>query len=167
LKALPLITSLLGFLHKALSRQIFLKVFKQLSQDLQGYLWEWVVTAHRFTAPGGILFARDMYALWDACNKFISRPEQYMKRLHDAVLLLSLPSSVGVVPAEGEITLATVVKRLRDTDETDVVKATALKNWLADNLEVKTLSLAEVLYMYGSSLVSSNFSVRRRQECLW
>jgi RAD50-interacting protein 1 len=158
---------MVAFLHKALSRQIFLKVFKQLSLDIQAYLWEWVVTAHRFTAPGGILFARDMYALWDACNKFVSRPEQYMKRLHDAVVLLSLPSSVGVVSGEGDITLATVVKRLRDTDETDSIKATELKNWLADNLEVKTLSLAEVLYMYALLLISSNRSVRRRQECLW
>lgn len=71
-----------------------------------------------------------------------------MKRLHDAVVLLSLPSSVGIVPAEGEITLATVTKRLRDVDETDPVKTTELKNWLADNLEVKTLTLGEVLYMY-------------------
>jgi hypothetical protein len=71
-----------------------------------------------------------------------------MKRLHDAVVLLSLPSSVGIVPAEGEITLATVTKRLRDTDENDVVKTVELKNWLALNLEVKTLGLAEVLYMY-------------------
>lgn len=109
-------------------------------------MWEWVVTAHRFTTPGGILFARDMYAFWDACNKFVSRPEQYMKRLHDAVMLLSLPSSIGV-SAEGEITLATVTKRLRDVDETNVEQANQLKNWLADNLEVKTLNLAEVLYM--------------------
>lgn len=70
-----------------------------------------------------------------------------MKRIHDAVVLLSLPSSVGSVPVDGEITLATVVKRLRDTDEMDVVKSTELKNWLANNLEVKTLSLTEVLYM--------------------
>lgn len=70
-----------------------------------------------------------------------------MKRLHDAVVLLSLPSSVGVVPVEGENTLATVVKRLRDTDEKDVVRTTEMKNWLAENLDVKSLSLEEVLYM--------------------
>jgi hypothetical protein len=139
---------MLAFLHKTLSRQIFLRVFKQLCLDLQAYIWEWVVTAHRFTAPGGILFARDMYAFWDACNNFVSRPEQYMKRLHDAVVLLSLPSSAGVTAsAEGEVTLATVTKRLRDMDETDIVEIAELKNWLADNLEVKTLSLPEVLYM--------------------
>ena len=145
LKALPLVTAMFSFLHKTLSRQIFLRIFKQFSLDLQAYLWEWMVTAHRFTAPGGILFARDMYAFWDTCNKFVSRPEQYMKRLHDAVVLLSLPSSVGIVPIEGEITLATVTKKLRDTDEMDVAKNTELKNWLAENLEVKTLSLGEVL----------------------
>ena len=82
-----------------------------------------------------------------------------MKRLHDAVVLLSLPSSVGVVPVEAEITLATVTKRLRDTDETDVTKTTALKNWLAENLEVKTLSLAEVLYMYVPYQESSDVLV--------
>ena len=70
-----------------------------------------------------------------------------MKRLHDAVVLLSLPSSMGVTPVDGEITLASVVKALRDTDEMDIVKSTELKNWLANNLEVKTLSLTEVLYM--------------------
>jgi len=161
------VTSLFTFLQKTLSRQIFLRVFKQFSLDLQAYLWEWVVTAHRFTAPGGILFARDMYAFWDNCNKFISRPEQYMKRIHDAVILLSLPSSVGVVPVEGEITLATVMKRLRDTDETDIVKSMELKNWLANNLEVKTLSLTEVLYMYGFSPNLAHSSVRRRQEIMW
>jgi len=138
-----------GFLHKTLSRHIFTRIFKEFSLELQAYFWEWIVTAHRFTAPGGILFARDMYALWDACGKFVSRPEQHMKRLHDAVVLLSLPSSVGVVPIEGEITLATVVKRLRDTDERDVVQATEMKTWLAENLEVKNLGLEEVLYMYA------------------
>jgi len=156
LKALPLITTMFTFLQKSLSRQVFQRIYKQFALDLQSYFWEWIVTAHRFSAPGGILFARDMYAFWDACGKFISRPEQYMKRLHDAVVLLSLPSSVGVTPVEGGITLATVTKRLRDTDESDIVKATELKNWLAENLEVKTLGLAEVLYI-----------VRRRQECLW
>jgi hypothetical protein len=108
-----------------------------------------------------------MYAFWDTCNKFISRPEQYMKRIHDAVVLLSLPSSVGVVPVEGEITLATVMKRLRDIDETDAVKSIELKNWLANNLEVKTLSLTEVLYMYACSPNWSDGSVRRRQEIMW
>ena len=72
-----------------------------------------------------------------------------MKRLHDAVVLLSLPSSVNAgVPSEGEITLASVTKRLRDTDENDIPKITELKDWLADNLSVKSLSLAEVLYMF-------------------
>jgi hypothetical protein len=94
-----------------------------------------------------------MYAFWDTCNQFVSRPEQYMKRLHDAVVLLSLPSSVGVqTPMEGDITLATVTKRLRDTDEKDEVKAMELRNWLAENLELKTLALSEVLYMYVSSV---------------
>jgi RINT-1 / TIP-1 family len=148
LKALPLITAMFGFLHKTLSRYLFMRIFRRFSTELEAYFWEWIVTAHRFTAPGGILFARDMYALWDACGKFISRPEQYAKRLHDAVVLLSLPSSVGVVPVGGEITLATVVKRLRDTDETDVVQTTEMRNWLAENLEVKSLGLEEVLYMY-------------------
>jgi hypothetical protein len=100
---------------------------------------------------GGILFVRDMYAFWDACRKFISRPEEYMKRLHDAVVLLSLPSTVGVTTVEGGIMLATVTRRLRDTDESDTAKATELKNWLAENLEVKTLGLAEVLYIYRFS----------------
>lgn len=104
---------------------------------------------------------------WDACNKFVSRPEQYMKRLHDAVVLLSLPSSIGVVPAEGDITLATVIKKLRDTNETDVTKASQLKNWLAENLEVKTLGLAEVLYMYILFMTLTDLSVKRRQEYLW
>ena len=90
-----------------------------------------------------------------------------MKRIHDAVVLLSLPSSVGVGPVDGEITLAAVVKRLRDTDETDIVKSTELKNWLANNLEVKTLVLNEVLYMYILSYTLSDCSVRRRQEVLW
>jgi hypothetical protein len=148
LKALPAVTKLFGFLHKALSRQVFLRVFRYFASELQAYFWEWIVTAHRFSAAGGILFARDMYAFWDTCNKFVSRPEQYMKRLHDAVVLLSLPSSVGVKLPDGEISLATVTKRLRETDESDVVKANELRNWLADHLEVKTLALQEVLYMY-------------------
>jgi len=70
-----------------------------------------------------------------------------MKRLQNAVVLLSLPSSVGVTPVDGEITLALVTKRLREVDETDNSKATVLQNWLADNLDIRSLSLAEVLYM--------------------
>ena len=78
-----------------------------------------------------------------------------MKRLHDAVVLLSLPSSVGsAVTVTGEITLASVTKRLRDTDENDLPKITELKDWMADNLGVKTLSLAEVLYMYSPNQTS-------------
>ena len=150
LKALPLLILMLEYLQKTLSHQIFLSVFRHFSLDLQAYLWEWIVTAHRFTAPGGILFARDMFALWDACSKFVPRSENYMRRLHDAVVLLSLPSSIGVTPTDGEISLATVTKRLRDLDETDVVKTTELKTWLSENLEVKTLSPGEVIYMYNS-----------------
>lgn len=70
-----------------------------------------------------------------------------MKRLQNAVVLLSLPSTVGVTPVDGEITLALVTKRLREVDETDNSKATVLQKWLADNLDIRSLSLAEVLYM--------------------
>jgi len=151
LKAFPLVASLFSFLHKTLPPPIFLRVYKHFASDLQAYFWEWIVTAHRFTTPGGILFARDMYALWDALAKFVSRPEMYMRRLHDAVVLLSLPSTSGQVgELNGEITLGTIARRLRDTDDTDVVKAMELKDWLAEHLEVKTLGLAEVLYMYNS-----------------
>jgi hypothetical protein len=149
LKALPVITAMFTFLQKTLSPRLFTRIFAHFAFDLQAYLWEWIVTAHRFTAPGGILFARDMYAFWDACGKFIARPEGYMKRLHDAVVLLSLPSSVGVQTGEG-VTLASVTRRLRETDESDVERTTELRTWLAENLDVKTLGLAEVLYMYVS-----------------
>jgi hypothetical protein len=158
---------MLEFLQKTLSHQIFLSVFKHFAIDLQAYLWEWIVTAHRFTAPGGILFARDMFALWDTCSKFVPRSENYMRRLHDAVILLSLPSSIGVTPTEGEISLATVTKRLRDLDETDVVKTTELKTWLSENLEVKQLSPGEVIYMYASVKMTLISSVRRRLEYIW
>ena len=90
-----------------------------------------------------------------------------MKRMHDAVVLLSLPSSVGVKVSEGDITLATVTKRLRETDETDLEKANELRNWLAEHLDVKTLALQEVLYMYFLLSLWADYSVRRRQECLW
>jgi len=90
-----------------------------------------------------------------------------MKRMHDAVVLLSLPSSVGVKVSEGDITLATVTKRLRETDETDLEKANELRNWLAEHLDVKTLALQEVLYMYFLLSLCADYSVRRRQECLW
>ena len=139
---------MLTFLDKTLPRQTFLRIFKNVANELQAHLWEWMITAHRFSAPGGLLFARDMYALWECCRPRVSAPEQYMKRLHDAVVLLSLPSSLGVVPITGEITLASVTKRLRDTDENDIPKITELKDWLAVNLGVKTLTLAEVLYMF-------------------
>ena len=147
MKTIPLLTSILTFLHKTLPPQVFLLVFRQFSLDLQAHLWEWIVTAHRFSTLGGILFSRDMYALWDACSQFVPSPELYMKRLHEAVILLSLPSNVGSAPIEEGITLATVTEQLRQTNETDVEKATELKNWLAENLKVDTLSLPEVLYM--------------------
>jgi RINT-1 / TIP-1 family len=153
LNALPLLESMLTYLDKTLPRQTFLRIFKHIANDLQAHLWEWMITAHRFSAPGGLLFARDMYALWECCRPRVPSPEQYMKRLHDAVVLLSLPSSLGVAPMTGEITLASVTKRLRDTAETDIPRITELKDWLAVNVGVKTLSLAEVLYMFGPLIV--------------
>lgn len=105
-----------------------------------------------------------MYLLWDTCSKFVPRAETYMKRLHDAVILLSLPSSVSAGPSEGELTLATITKRLRDLDDMDLVKTAELQTWLAENMEVKTLSVAEVLYMYFSLELTLTLSVRRRLE---
>ena len=52
------------------------------------------------------------------CTKFITRPEEYMKLLHDAVVLLSLPSSMRVHASEGVTWFVT--KHLWETDENDI-----------------------------------------------
>ncbi|KAG9295333.1 hypothetical protein G9A89_013362 [Geosiphon pyriformis] len=97
------LTHILTFLANSLPSRIFIHIYKELSKELEEYLWERVLMKIQFSEMGGKQFEVDMVkGLFMIGRRWIKKPENYFRRLRDACILLTLPSSVQL-PNESEI----------------------------------------------------------------
>ncbi|KAG4305774.1 hypothetical protein PORY_000684, partial [Pneumocystis oryctolagi] len=91
--ALTLTDSMLNFLKRALSHLAFLKIYRQFSLNVENLLWNKIILKNTFSVRGGTQFSRDMWEFWAVCSRYVEKPEQNMKKIEDASVLLSLRSS--------------------------------------------------------------------------
>ncbi|KAG0089673.1 hypothetical protein BGZ92_004405 [Podila epicladia] len=106
---LSLLTRSFEFLAQGLPTRDFTGLYRQISQEMQDFMWQKVVMKNQFSELGGLQFARDIrIGLFGASRRWVKKPENYHRKLKDACILLSLqrakvnsPHPVGQAGVDG------------------------------------------------------------------
>ncbi|RHZ68896.1 hypothetical protein Glove_292g60 [Diversispora epigaea] len=84
----------LTFLSNNLPIRIFKLIYKEISKELEENLWDRVLMRNQFSEMGGRQFKVDCEkGLFTVGRRWIQKPESYFRRLKDACILLTLPST--------------------------------------------------------------------------
>ncbi|KAK4124472.1 hypothetical protein N657DRAFT_617703 [Parathielavia appendiculata] len=105
----------LDFLHRALGKAVFRRVWREALENLNSTLWSEVLMSHKFTASGAAQFARDVHAISALVERYIPDGSRSLASLVDALRLFNLPLEAQ----EGGMTL----KRATDMVFTDNAEA--------------------------------------------
>lgn len=96
---LNILTHSFEFLATTLPTKHFTNLYRQISIEMQDYLWQRVMMKNSFSELGGLQFTRDIrIGLWGAGRRWIKKPENYHRKLRDACILLSLQSAKANSP---------------------------------------------------------------------
>ncbi|KAG0044363.1 hypothetical protein BGZ83_010423, partial [Gryganskiella cystojenkinii] len=96
---LGLLAHSLEFLASALPTRQFTALYRQISLEMQDFIWQKIIMKNSFSELGGLQFARDVrVGLLGTGRRWIKRPENYHRKLRDASILLSLQSAKANSP---------------------------------------------------------------------
>ncbi|KAG0282386.1 hypothetical protein BGZ96_000538 [Linnemannia gamsii] len=96
---LNILTHSFEFLATTLPTKHFTNLYRQISLEMQDYIWQRVMMKNSFSELGGLQFARDIrIGLWGAGRRWIKKTENYHRKLRDACILLSLQSAKANSP---------------------------------------------------------------------
>lgn len=107
--AVATLNTFLAFLSKTLATAVFRRVFRKLGAGVQSWMWDYVITRNQFSSAGGKQFATDVSEMWNICSRYVEDPAASMKKLKDACILLTLPTSTdeaGSTPSLKEVVKA-------------------------------------------------------------
>lgn len=87
----------LGFLAKVLADAPLRRITRQVALAVQTYLWDNVLMRHHFSAAGVAQLKFDVEAIWSVLERYAgsSGGKSGMRKLAEAIELLSIPSEVG------------------------------------------------------------------------
>ncbi|CAG8770430.1 3508_t:CDS:10 [Cetraspora pellucida] len=146
----------LTFLSNHLPTRVFKSIYKEISKETEDYLWNRVLMRNQFSEMGGRQFEVDMIkGLFTVGKRWVKKPENYFRRLKDACVLLTIPSSHQTTSSAKQNdfaqqkTLSQIMRVLFDND----LEITEIHRTL-ENLSVYHLSPEEARNV-----------VRRRVEC--
>ena len=93
-----------SFLSKALGKAPIRRIGRNVAQSIQAYLWDNVLARHSFSTAGALQFVVDVEGLWSVLDRYIDAGagRSAMKRLHEGLTLLSLPTK-GEVSAQEDL----------------------------------------------------------------
>ncbi|ORX50102.1 hypothetical protein DM01DRAFT_1325062 [Hesseltinella vesiculosa] len=81
----------LKYLHQQYPAHSFLQMFKAVSAGIEDHFWRNVMTKNQFSADGIQQLATDIQlGLWKVGQRVVKRPENYARRLKEALQLLTL-----------------------------------------------------------------------------
>ncbi|CAG8765469.1 8807_t:CDS:10, partial [Dentiscutata erythropus] len=146
----------LTFLSNHLPSRVFKSIYKEISKEIEDYLWNRILMRNQFSEMGGRQFEVDMIkGLFTVGKRWVQKPENYFRRLKDACVLLTIPSShqtTSVVKQNNSVqqkTLSQVMRVLFD-----------------DDLEISEIhKMLENLCVYHLPPKEARDVVRRRVEC--
>lgn len=100
---LSLLTHSFAFLAQFLPTRHFTGLYRQISQEMQDFLWQKVIMKNQFSELGGLQFARDVrIGMFDASRRWVKKPENYHRKLKEACILLSLQGTKVNSPPPAE-----------------------------------------------------------------
>ncbi|KAF9163802.1 hypothetical protein BGX21_001372 [Mortierella sp. AD011] len=168
---LTLLTHSLEFLFGALSTKHFTLLYKQVSSEMQDFFWQKIIMKNSFSELGGLQLARDFrIGLLGAGRRWIKKPENYHRKLRDAVVLLSLQST-RANPAAPPPTLSfdQDLKKEGEGSGSQYAKKTLAQIMAVlfdDDLEVEFVEgKLEEIGVLSLSVPEAKSVIRRRVEC--
>ncbi|KAG1106734.1 hypothetical protein G6F42_016631 [Rhizopus arrhizus] len=125
-----------NYLYNTLPQADFLIVYRKTLKEIENWYWKNIITQSQFSTTGAYQLETDMkQGLWKIGHKWVSKPENFMKRLKEAIQLLTLPfsSQQDDLPA-----CDVLMKALADTKQLELVQSTLAK------LGIEVLSNSEI-----------------------
>ncbi|CAJ0757137.1 5599_t:CDS:10 [Entrophospora sp. SA101] len=150
-----------NFLSNNLPTRIFKLIFKEVSEELQGYIWDRILMRNQFSEMGGFQFKADMEkGLFFIGKRWVKKPENYFKRIKEACILLTLPSKKNIKP--------TVNHDNNDEDKRSKQNSLSYVTSILYNEEVEPIEITRMLENLGIHHLSAKEAkdiVERRIEC--
>ncbi|PKC16960.1 hypothetical protein RhiirA5_305604 [Rhizophagus irregularis] len=125
----------LTFLSNNLPDRIFKHIYKDVSKELEDYLWDRILMKKHFSEMGGCQFEVDMEkGLFTIGKRWIRKPENYFRRLKDACILLTLPANHSKIESKSDDksqqrTLSQVISMLSDDELEPIAIPKMLENF--------------------------------------
>jgi hypothetical protein len=89
ISTLALIKELFGYLSQVCSPVLLHRLYRELAHRLDATLYNKIVLSNNFSRRGALQLTRDVWEFWASFATFVARPEQGMRKLLDAQLVLS------------------------------------------------------------------------------
>ncbi|CEP12104.1 hypothetical protein [Parasitella parasitica] len=111
-----------NYLYNTLPQADFLIVYRQILKEIENWYWKNIITQSQFSATGASQLETDLkQGLWKVGQKWVLKPENFMKRLKETIQLLTLPfsSEQSDFPS-----CSVLMKALANKDQLEPVKKT-------------------------------------------
>ncbi|CAO3666413.1 unnamed protein product [Umbelopsis ramanniana] len=94
----------LNYLASALPPPVFHPLLRNILFDLDDWFWKNIVVAHQFSRQGGYQLQLDVsIGIWQTVKVWVKKPENFTKRLKEALILLTLPSSTTANTSQSSV----------------------------------------------------------------
>ncbi|KAI8366626.1 TIP-1 family-domain-containing protein [Radiomyces spectabilis] len=81
-----------GYLHQTLPNTAFIRIYRNIAKEIEEWYWRNIITNTQFSVHDGLQLEADLrLGLWKVTKRWVNKPENYTKRLKEAIKLLTLP----------------------------------------------------------------------------
>ncbi|KAI8063170.1 TIP-1 family-domain-containing protein [Gongronella butleri] len=85
------------YLHRQYPTRTFILMYKHIAHGIEDHLWRSIITRNQFSQEGIMQLAIDLeLGLWKVGKRVVNKPENYTRRLKEALLLFMLPLEDGL-----------------------------------------------------------------------
>ncbi|CAO3590201.1 unnamed protein product [Absidia cylindrospora] len=125
------------YLNKAYPQSSFIFMYKQISLGIEDWYWRNIITKNQFSPYGVQQLETDLRSgLWKIGKRLVNKPENYMRRLKEALQVFTLPMSSTA--AESQLSCDHLMKSLADPCQLSQVQADL------ESLGIDTLTNGEI-----------------------
>ncbi|KAI8340234.1 TIP-1 family-domain-containing protein, partial [Chlamydoabsidia padenii] len=125
------------YLHKTYPQSNFLSMYKHISLGIEDWYWRNIVTKNQFSPSGVQQLETDLRSgLWKIGKRLVNKPENYTRRLKEALQVFTLPMSSSA--PKSNASCDHLMKLLVDQDQH------AQAQVILDTLGIDTLTITEI-----------------------
>ncbi|RCI04595.1 hypothetical protein CU098_012657, partial [Rhizopus stolonifer] len=125
-----------NYLYRILPQAEFLIIFKQILKEIEDWYWKHIIASSQFSPQGALQLETDIKSgLWKIAQRWSKKPENYTKKLKEAIQLLTLPFE----QADNDLpSCGVLMKALSDTNQLEPVQT------ILDKLGIEVLSNSQI-----------------------